>query len=133
LTAVTIREITMLRNALVLVVALALGASQAVRADRIIEQLESSFELLLANTALPVGGVGDVSFKTCDKCNSQSRLLTASTRFFLNGRELPAADFVAAAADVRKQESREPRSLLGLYVDKQTLHVNRVVLIQPVR
>ena len=123
----------MLRNAFVLVVALALGASQAVRADRIVEQVESSFELSLALANLPAGGVGDVSFKTCDKCDVQSRLLTASTRFFVSGHEVAAAAFVETAADVRKQESAAPRSLLVLYVDKKTLHVNRAALFSPTR
>jgi len=121
----------MLRNAFVLVVALALGASQAVRADRIIEEVESSFEIPLASANLPAGGVGDVSFKTCDKCDVQSRLLTPSTHFFLSGHEVAATAFIEAAAGIRKQESAEPRSLLMLYVDKKTLHVNRVALFQP--
>jgi hypothetical protein len=133
LTGIAIREITVLRNACVLVIALALGAPQAARADRIVELVESSFEIPLSNAILPAGGVGDVSFKTCDKCDAKSRVLTPSTRFFLDGREVRAAAFIAAAAEVRERESRDPRSLLMLYVDKKTLHVNRAALVQPTR
>jgi hypothetical protein len=123
----------MLRKTLVLVIALALGTSEAVRADRIIEQVESSFEIPLASANIPAGGVGDVSFKTCDKCVVQTRLLTPSTRFFVSGHEVAATAFVQTAADVRKKESAAPRSLLMLYVDKKTLQVNRAALFSPTR
>ena len=124
----------MLRNSFALVLTLALGAAQTARADRILEQVESSFELSLANTNLPAGGVGDVSFKTCEKCDVQSRLLTPSTRFLLSRQEVPAAAFITAAGDVRQRESAsssKARSLLMLYVDRKTLHVTRVALVQP--
>jgi hypothetical protein len=121
----------MLRNAIVLLVAL--GSFQAAWALRVLEVVESSFEIPLSLASLPSGGVGDVSFKTCDKCNVQSRLLTASTRFFLSGREVTAMAFVEAAADARKQESANPRSLLMIYVDKKTQNVNRAALMRPTR
>jgi len=126
----------MLRNSFVLILGLALGAAQSARADRILEQVESSFELTLASTTLPPGGVGDVSFKTCEKCDLQSRLLTSSTRFFLSRQEVPAAAFVKAATDTRQRESiggGKARSLLMLYVDRKTLHVTRVALVPPTR
>ena len=119
----------MLRKTFVLVVAF--GALQAARADRIIEQPETSFEVLLAYANVPAGGVGDVSFKTCANCTPQSRLLTASTRFYIGSRETRAADFVTAVNDIHKAEIRDPRALLMLYVDKATLHVNRAVVMQP--
>ena len=119
----------MLRKIIVLLAAL--GSFQAAWAVRVLEQVESSFEIPLALANLPLGGVGDVSFKTCDKCDVQSRLLTPSTHFFLSGHEVAATAFIEAAAGIRKQESAEPRSLLVLYVDKKTLHVNRVALFQP--
>ena len=121
----------LLRNAFVLVVAL--GAIQAASADRIIEHVESSFEIPLALANLPAGGVGDVSFKTCEKCTVQSRLLTSSTRFFLSGREVAALAFVEAAADVRKQESANQHALLMIYVDTKTQKVNRAALMRPTR
>ena len=120
----------MLRTTFVLV--LALGAFSGVaQAQRIIEPVETSFEIPLALAMLPAGGVGSVSFKTCDMCNSYSRLLTANTRFFVNRREIAAADFVAAAGDIRKAEAANPHSLLMLYVDIKTQQVNRVALFQP--
>ena len=121
----------MLRKIIVLLAAL--GSFQAAWAVRVLEQVESSFEIPLAFANLPVGGVGDVSFKTCDKCNVQSRLLTPSTRFFLGGREVTAMAFVEAAAGARKLESASSHSLLMIYVDKKTLNVNRVALMQPTR
>jgi len=119
----------MLRKAIVLFAAL--GSFQAAWAVRVLEQVESSFEIPLAFANLPVGGVGDVSFKTCDKCTVQSRLLTPSTRFFLSGREVPAMAFVEAAADARKHESATSHSLLMIYVDKKTLNVTRAALMRP--
>jgi hypothetical protein len=119
----------MLRTAFVLV--LALGALDTARAQRIIDPVETSFEIPLALATLPASGVGDVSFKTCDKCTSYSRLLTPSTRFFVSGREVAAADFVAAAGDIRKAETGNPRALLTLHVDKKTTDVNRAAISRP--
>ena len=121
----------MLRKAIVLFAAL--GSFQTAWAVRVLEQVESSFELSLALANLPAGGVGDVSFKTSDKCTVQSRLLTPSTRFFLNGHEVTATAFVEAAADARRQESANPRSLLMIYVDKKTQNVTRAALMRPTR
>lgn len=133
MTADAIREITMLRNAFVLVVALALGASHAARADRIIEQPETAIEIRLADASLPAGGVGDVSFKTCEKCTQTSHLLTPSTHFFVGDHEVPVADFMAAVDDTRKAEARKPRSMLALFVNVKTLQVNRAALVRPTR
>ena len=119
----------MLRTAFVLV--LALGAFGDARAQRLLEPVETSFELPLALAILPAGGVGGVNFKPCDTCTGYSRLLTASTRFFVNGREVMAADFVTAANDIRKAEAANPRSLLMLYVDMKTQQVNRAAVFQP--
>lgn len=119
----------MLRKTLVLVVTL--GVLDAAQADRIMQQPETSFEVLLAYANMPAGGVGDVSFKTCATCTIQSRLLTGSTHFYVGSREVAAADFVTASNDFRKAESRDPRTLLMLYVDKATLHVNRAVVMPP--
>jgi hypothetical protein len=119
----------MLRKAIVFLAAL--GSFQAAWAVRVLEPVESSFEIPLALANLPLGGVGDVSFKTCDKCNAQSRLLTPSTRFFLSGHEVTAQAFIEAAADARKLETAKSHSLLMIYVDKKTLNVNRAALMRP--
>ena len=81
----------MLRTGFVLVVALA--ALQA-HAQRTLVPVESSFELRLADTSLPAGAVGDVSFKTCDKCAPMSRVLTPSTQFFVGTQPVTAASFM---------------------------------------
>ena len=84
----------MLRTAFVLVVALAALQAQA---QRTLVLVESSFELRLADTSLPAGAVGDVSFKTCDKCAPTSRVLTPSTQFFVGSQPVTAANFMTAA------------------------------------
>ena len=120
----------MLRTAFVLV--LALGAFGTAQAQRTLEPAETSFEIPLALAMLPAGGVGAVSFKTCDQCTTYSRLLTASTRFFINGRELTAADFVTRAGEIRKAEGgAKPGSLFMLHVDIKTQLVNRAAVFQP--
>jgi len=120
----------MLRTAFVLV--LALGAFGTARAQRSLEPAETSFEIPLALAVLPAGGVGSVTFKTCDQCTTYSRLLTASTHFFINGREVAAADFVTAAGDIRKAgAAAKPGPLFMLYVDIKTQLVNRAAVFQP--
>jgi hypothetical protein len=120
----------MLRTAFVLVLALAALEAQA---QRTLELVESSFELRLANTSLPVGGVGDVSFKTCDKCTTMTRLLTPGTQFFVGGQPVPVKSFMATATDARQAESANPRSMIVLHVDLKTQNVNRIALVRPSR
>jgi formylglycine-generating enzyme required for sulfatase activity len=117
----------MLRTGFVLFAALA--ALQA-HAERTLELVENSFELRLANTSLPAGGVGDVSFKTCDKCSPLSRVLTPSTQFFVGSQPVTAANFMTAADEIRKTESTNPRSMIVLHVDLKTQNVNRASLVR---
>ena len=117
----------MLRTGFVLV--LALAALQA-QAQRTLELVESSFELRLAYTTLPTGGVGDVSFKTCDKCTPMSRVLTAGTQFFVGSQPVTAANFMSTADEIRKAESTNPRSMIVLHVDIKTQNVNRASLVR---
>jgi len=117
----------MLRLGFVLVVALA--ALQA-HAQRTLELVESSFELKLANTSLPAGGFGDVSFRTCDKCSPMSRVLTPSTQFFVGNQPVTAASFMTTADEIRKAETTNPRSMLVLHVDIKTQNVNRASLVR---
>jgi hypothetical protein len=111
----------------VLVVAL---VALQVHAQRTLELVESSFELRLASTTLPAGGVGDVSFKACDKCSITSRVLTASTQFFVGNQPVTAASFMTTADEIRKAESTSPRSMLVLHVDTKTQTVNRASLMR---
>ena len=120
----------MLRTGFVLVVALAALQAQA---QRTLEVVENSFELRLANTTLPAGGFGDVSFKTCDKCTTMSRLLTSSTQFFVGSQPVTAASFMTTADEIRKAESANPRSMLVLHVDLKTQNVNRAAIVRATR
>ena len=120
----------MLRTGLVLVVALAALQAQA---QRTLQLVENSFELRLANTTLPSGGIGDVSFKTCDKCTPMSRVLTASTQFYVGAQPVTAANFITTADEIRKAESTNPRSRIMLHVDLKTQIVNRAFLIRASR
>jgi len=117
----------MLRLGFVLVVAL--SALQA-HAQRTLELVESSFELRLANTSLPAGAVGDMTFKTCDKCSPMSRVLTASTQFFVGSQPVTAANFMTTADEIRKAESTNPRSMIVLHVDTKTQIVSRASLVR---
>ncbi len=119
----------MLRTGFVLVVALGALQTQA-QAQRTLELVESSFELRLANTTLPAGAVGDVSFKTCDKCTMMSRVLTPSTQFFVGTQPVTAANFMSTADEIRKAESANPRSVIVLHVDLKTQNVNRASLVR---
>jgi hypothetical protein len=120
----------MLRTGFVLVAALAAFQAQA---QRTLVLVESSFELRLADTTLPAGAVGDMSFKTCDKCTPMSRVLTPGTQFFVGNQPVTAANFMTAVADIRKAESANPRSMIVLHVDLKTQNVNRAALMRASR
>ena len=109
--------------------ALTLVALQA-HAQRTLQVVESSFELRLTNTSLPAGGLGDMSFKTCDKCTTMSRVLTSSTQFFVGASPVTAANFMTTADEIRKAETTNPRSMIVLHVDIKTQNVNRASLVR---
>jgi hypothetical protein len=120
----------MFRAAMILT--FALGASTNVWALRVLEQPEMSYEVAMANVTLPASPGGTLSFRACDQCRFVAYTTSTDTHYFVSGRELSFVDFTAAVAEIRKNSTPSRSPIVGVFVEKQSQHVNRIV-VQPPR
>lgn len=66
-------------------------------AVRVIEQIERSYELRLADVTLPRSSVGSVTFKACEECSIETVPVTSSTSYFVGEREVTLAELTEQA------------------------------------
>jgi hypothetical protein len=119
---------TMIRSLLTMALAFGLLGPAAAQGLRVLEQNERPYELTLDQVRLPTVLGGTVTVHACDGCQTISPAVTAATRFFVNGRELPYVDFMAAVADVRKAAGRDQAVFVGVFVDGDAQRVNRIMV-----
>jgi hypothetical protein len=118
----------MMRTALLIATScLLFGTASADR--RIVEQLESSYELVLKDVTLPSGAGGTIIFPECENCSLKSMRVNADTRYLLNGTDLALEDLVRRVADIRRNGTD---TNTGVYVhyEIKTSAVNRVRVIE---
>jgi hypothetical protein len=86
-------------------------------AVRVIEQLEGSYELRLADVTLPRSTAGSVTFKACDDCSIETVPVTASTSYFVGDREVTLAELTeqARAASQRSATNGNWTQLMVFY------------------
>lgn len=118
----------MIRSLLTMALALGLLGPAAAQGLRVLEQNELPYELTLDQVRLPTAASGTLTVRPCEDCKTLSHSLTTSTRLFVNGRELPYVDFMAAVADVRKAAGRDQAVFVGVFVDKDSQRVNRIMV-----
>jgi hypothetical protein len=118
----------MIRSLLTMALALGLLAPAAAQTRRAIEQSELPYELTLDQVRLPTAAGGTLTVRACADCQLSSHSVTTGTRFFVNGRELPYADFMAAVAEVRKAAGRDQAVFVGVFVDGASQRVNRIMV-----
>lgn len=95
------------------VVAVCVLASAAAPAQRrTLEQVESSYELVLTQIELPSNTSGTVIFKECDTCDTVALRVTSATQYFLNGAAISLADLRATAETVQGERAAN----IGVYV-----------------
>jgi len=119
----------MFRPTLILIAAL-LAVPQVSFALRVLEQIERSYELSLDAVSVPRGATSAVIFRTCDTCSSQSLAVTASTKYFVDERELTHAEMLSAVDAIRLQPGGNDGTLVGLFYDIDTNVVTRIVFIK---
>lgn len=115
----------MSRPIVVLLAVLALAFAASAHAFRVIEKVEGSVELALRELTLPAAGRGAVQYRPCATCPLKTQTVTAKTEYYLNGRDLPLAEFLAAVEEIR-QRPGEARAVAFVYYDLNTEDVNRV-------
>jgi hypothetical protein len=107
---------------------LLLVGGQAAWAVRVLEQVESSYELSLADATLPLSSSGSVTFKACSECNTEAVPVTPSTSYFLVKQKVSLAQFNEQARLMRAQPGVAARTMLMLHYDIDTKRATRLVL-----
>jgi hypothetical protein len=120
----------MIRAALVLIAGLA--ALTTAQAQRTLEVVESAGEFTLNHIDLPADGTGSLALKPCTSCETTFHRVTPATRYVVNGSELAFVDFAIVVEDIRAANA-EQRALVGLFVDRASQNVTRVLLFNPLR
>ncbi len=115
---------------IVLAVAL-LGFLNSAGALRVLEQVERPVELSPSVLTLPKDTSGTVSFKPCDTCQTSTHRLMNTTKFVLDGRELPFNDFAKAFGELRANRSASDRAVATVYMDVNTGQITRIALHRP--
>jgi hypothetical protein len=105
-----------------------LAAFASAHAQRVLEQPEEGYELTLAQLTLPSTASGGVTMKRCDDCPYSTHVLTASTRFEVNGRMLPFLEFKQIVDELRDDRVAREAAATGLFIDVGTGRVTRVAL-----
>jgi hypothetical protein len=99
----------------------------------LLEQIERPYELALGQLTLPKDTSGTVTVHECDSCRFSSHALTGATKFLLDGRAVPYADFLQAVTDLRLSSSALNQTVVNVYVDIATERVTRVAIRRPRR
>jgi len=116
--AVTLRTI--------LLAATLFGLAHTAGAARVLEQVERAVELRLSQLTLPGGTDGTLSFRTCADCRVGSHRVSATTKYLLDGSEVPLEDFRRAIEEIRKSRAANESTIAAVFLDLATERVTRV-------
>jgi hypothetical protein len=118
----------MTRSSVALVLLLTGVFAGPAHAFRVIEEVENSVELALGEITLPSDPSGRIQYRACATCSAVTHTVSDGTRYLLNGRALPLAEFLAEIEDIRRRPSVEARAVAFVYFDLNTKDVNRVAV-----
>jgi hypothetical protein len=105
------------------VLAIAPDASLAVR---VLDKLESSYELELGAVDLPLSTAGAVVFKTCPTCTLQSMAVSSSTRFYIGQQQVTLAELNQEATRLEQAGRGGPNVLVMVHYAPETKAVTRI-------
>lgn len=115
----------MKRHTIALFTALALFAASA-HAVRVLEILERSHELALADVSLPQSSGGMIGFKPCSSCAREYMPVNAQTTYTLSGQALSLAQLGQAVNRIRLNSNELGRTMVVLHYDVETEVATRV-------
>ncbi len=106
--------------------ALLLSSISSAWANRVIEQTEDAYELVLGEVSLPLGQTGSVIFRPCPACTVTSLRVTSATTYFVNGVPLEFPDFLEAVETIRRISRGEQSSAVYVFFDMESRRINRL-------
>ncbi len=97
-------------------------------AFRVLEPIESAYELVLGEVGLPGRVPGALVFKPCDDCISTSLRLTGSTAFFVGRQQVSYTGFRLAAEEARRRAGGNQNTGVFAFYLEGTGQVTRLIL-----
>ena len=117
-----------MQRTLISIMLLLLVGVHSAWAVRVLEVVESSYELRLTDASLPLSSSGSVTFKACDDCSIEAIPVTPGTRYLLNRQEATLTEFNEHARQVRAQPDVVARTMLMVHYDRDTRRATRLVI-----
>ena len=106
----------------------AVVAAQPAWAFRVLEQPESSYELVLGEVGIPRSLPGSLNFKPCSDCLSTSLRLNTKTIFIVGQQAVDFDEFRNVAEKQRQKMGGNQNTGIFAFYDAGTKQVNRLVL-----
>jgi len=95
---------------------------------RVLGEMESTYELELGEVGLPKATMGTVHFRPCETCSSTSLEVNSSTRYFVNGVQYELREFLEVVEEIKDIAGGNENSMVGLFYDKSTRRVSRLMV-----
>lgn len=115
----------MKKSIIAIFTALALFAAGA-QATRVLEILERSHELALADVSLPQSTNGNISFKACGGCARQYMSVSGTTTYSIGGLNVSLAQLTVEVSRIRQVSSTEARTMVMLHYDPESEVATRI-------
>lgn len=111
-----------------LIAALLLGVSLSAGASTIIDQPQEAYELGLGDVTLPSSSGGNVIFKECEECRTQSLRVTSATVYVLDEQLMNLGGLRRAVADLTAARGGTKGIAVYLFYNKDSKRVERLVV-----
>jgi len=105
----------------------ALG-TRAAYAERVFEQIESSYELRLVRVQLPRSSTGSLSFRTCGDCALQTLPVTTGTRYFIGDQEVILSELTQHVQALQLRPDLADQTQVMAHYALSTERVTRLVI-----
>ena len=100
-------------------------------AARVLEILERSHELKLANVTLPRTQASAIGYRQCGTCTYAYMHVSDATTWFVDGHDVSLEELGRVAAQIRLTSGAAERTLVVLHYDPHTEVATRIRLEQP--
>lgn len=110
---------------------LAFSAVQSAPAIEVMGKIEEALEIHLNFVEMPLSETDAIRINGCTGCQTVTKQVTPTTRYFISSTELPFVDFRAAVDDLKASHRGAETTLVGVFYNVETELVTRIVLVPP--
>ena len=95
-------------------------------AQRVLEPIESSYEVPLANVVMPSSTADTVIFTPCSGCDTTSLSVNASTTYFVDAKQYGFADFIRSVKKIADNGEENRTAVYIRYSVKDPHNITRL-------